>query len=141
MRISDWRSDVCSSDLIPVRQTGATRLVVSCRAPTIKPLSVSTRLFRHPPFVCVQELMARPKRQEDQLLPVPLPRRRPSRANTRNLAASVKPALAAEIKSLAEREQTSVAALVEEATINLLKARSEEPTFELKSLIHHSYTV
>src|SRR3546814_2674244 len=86
MRISDWRSDVCSSDLIPVRQTGATRLVVSCRAPTIKPLSVSTRLFRHPPFVCVQELMARPKRQEDPLLPVPLPRRRPSRANTRNLA-------------------------------------------------------
>src|SRR3546814_12392233 len=76
---------------------------------SIKPLSVSTRLFRHPPFVCVQELMARPKRQEDPLLPVPLPRRRPSRANTRNLAASVKPELAAEIKSLAEREQTSVA--------------------------------
>src|SRR3546814_8444513 len=126
MRISDWRSDVCSSDLIPVRQTGATRLVVSCHAPTIKPLSVSTRLFRHPPFVCVQELMARPKRQEDPLLPVPLPRRRPSRANTRNLAASVKPELAAEIKSLAEREQTSVAALVEEATINLLKARGIE---------------
>src|SRR3546814_11115982 len=111
MRISDWRSDVCSSDLIPVRQTGATRLVVSCRAPTIKPLSVSTRLFRHPPFVCVQELMARPKRQEDPLLPVPLPRRRPSRANTRNLAASVQPELAAEIKSLAEREPTSVAEL------------------------------
>src|SRR3546814_15377271 len=91
------------------------------RSSTIKPLSVSTRLFRHPPFVCVQELMARPKRQEDPLLPVPLPRRRPSRANTRNLAASVKPELAAEIKSLAEREQTSVAALVEEATINLFK--------------------
>jgi len=70
--------------------------------------------------------MARPKRQEDPLLPVPLPRRRPSRANTRNLAASVKPELAAEIKNLAEREQTSVAALVEEATINLLKARGIE---------------
>jgi len=55
-----------------------------------------------------------------------LPRRRPSRANTRNLAASVKPELAAEIKNLAEREQTSVAALVEEATINLLKARGIE---------------
>lgn len=70
--------------------------------------------------------MARPKRQEDPLLPVPLPRSRPSRANTRNLAASVKPELAAEIKNLAEREQTSVAALVEEATINLLKARGIE---------------
>src|SRR3546814_12129788 len=96
------------------------------RSSTIKPLSVSTRLFRHPPFVCVQELMARPKRQEDPLLPVPLPRRRPSRANTRNLAASVKPELAAEIKSLAEREQTSVAAPVEEATINLLQASGLE---------------
>src|SRR3546814_1373962 len=90
MRISDWSSDVCSSDLL-------------CSRP-----------------------MARPKRQEDPLLPVPLPRRRPSRANTRNLAASVKPELAAEIKNLAEREQTSVAALVEEATINLLKARGIE---------------
>jgi|TARA_R110000868_G_scaffold135094_3_gene347391 hypothetical protein len=38
----------------------------------------------------------------------------------------VKPELAAEIKNLAEREQTSVAALVEEATINLLKARGIE---------------
>src|SRR3546814_6105133 len=82
--------------------------------------------------------MARPKRQEDPLLPVPLPRRRPSRANTRNLAASVKPELAAEIKSLAEREQTSVAALVEEATINL---RSEEHTSELQSLMRNSYAV
>ena len=44
--------------------------------------------------------MARPKRQEDPLLPVPLPRRRPSRANTRNLAASVKPELVAEIERL-----------------------------------------
>ncbi|EQB08199.1 hypothetical protein L286_02370 [Sphingobium sp. HDIP04] len=70
--------------------------------------------------------MARPKRQEDPLLPVPLPKRRPSRANTRNLAAWVKPELAAEIKGLAEREQTSVAALVEEATINLLKTRGIE---------------
>ena len=41
-------------------------------------------------------------------------------------SASVKPELAAEIKNLAEREQTSVAALVEEATINLLKARGIE---------------
>src|SRR3546814_16832520 len=70
--------------------------------------------------------MARPKSRVDPLLPVPLPRRRPSRANTRNLAASVKPELAAETKNLAEREQTSVAALVEEATINLLKARGIE---------------
>src|SRR3546814_13679648 len=118
MRISDWSSDVCSSDLtsIPVRQTGATRLVVSCRAPTIKPLSVSTRLFRHPPFVYVQELMARPKRQEDPLLPVPLPRRRPSRAHTRNLAASVKPELAAETKGLPERQQPPLATPIAAAT-------------------------
>src|SRR3546814_13118646 len=81
--------------------------------------------------------MARPKRQEDPLLPVPLPRRRPSRANTRNLAASVKPELAAEIKNLAAREQTSVAALVEEATINLLKARGIESPDSLR----HSSTL
>src|SRR3546814_9095336 len=103
----------------------ATRLVVSCRATTLQPLSVSTRLFRHHTNLLCSRPMARPKRQEDPLLPVPLPRRRPSRANTRNLAASVKPELAAEIKNLAEREQTSVTALVEEATINLLKARGQ----------------
>src|SRR3546814_18862455 len=73
MRISDWSSDVCSSDLT-----------------TLQPLSVSTRLFRHHTNLLCSRPMARPKRQEDPLLPVPLPRRRPSRANTRNLAASVK---------------------------------------------------
>src|SRR3546814_9774502 len=111
----------------------ATRLVVSCRATTLQPLSVSTRLFRHHTNLLCSRPMARPKRQEDPLLPVPLPRRRPSRANTRNLAASVKPELAAEIKNLAEREQTSVAALVEEATINLLKARGIEYPEDRKS--------
>src|SRR3546814_8047283 len=69
MRISDWSSDVCSSDLIilPIvamrhrdlfpftdkdmsilaLTARATRLVLSCRATTLQPLSVSTRLFRH----------------------------------------------------------------------------------------------
>src|SRR3546814_5404593 len=118
MRISDWSSDVCSSDLIilPIvamrhrdlfpftdkdmsilaLTARATRLVLSCRATTLQPLSVSTRLFRHHINLLCFRPMARPKRQEDPLLPVPLPRRRPSRANTRNPAASVKPELAAE---------------------------------------------
>src|SRR3546814_11809953 len=73
-------------------------------------------LFRHHTNLLCSRPMARPKRQEDPLLPVPLPRRRPSRANTRNLAASVKPELAAEIKNLAEREQTSVAAQIGRAS-------------------------
>ena len=72
------------------------------------------------------EIMPRPKRQEDPLLPVPLPRRRPSRANTRNLVSAVKPELAQKIKSLADVEQTSVAALIEEASINLLRSRGIE---------------
>src|SRR3546814_4128799 len=106
MRISDWSSDVCSSDLT-----------------TLQPLSVSTRLFRHHTNLLCSRPMSRPKRQEDPLLQVPLPRRRQSRANTRNLSASVKLELAAETKNLAEREQTPVAALLEEATSSLSKVR------------------
>ncbi len=72
------------------------------------------------------DVMARPKRQEDPLLPVPLPRRRPSRANTRALATWVKPELVHEINALAQDEQTSVSALLEEAAINLLRERGIE---------------
>src|SRR3546814_12346603 len=104
----------------------ATRLVLSCRATTLQPLSESTRLFRHHINLLCFRPMARPKRQEDPLLPVPLPRRRPRRAHTRNLAASLKHELEAEIKNLAVREQTSVAALVEEAQMHLLQDRRLE---------------
>src|SRR3546814_16981967 len=48
----------------------ATRLVLSCRATTLQPLSVSTRLFRHHINLLCFRPMARPKRQEDPLLPV-----------------------------------------------------------------------
>lgn len=75
---------------------------------------------------CLWEAMARPKRQEDPLLPVPLPRRRPSRANTRALGTWVKPELVHQINALAQDEDTSVSALLEEAAIQLLRDRGIE---------------
>lgn len=76
--------------------------------------------------LCLCDAMARPKRQEDPLLPVPLPRRRPSRANTRALATWVKPELVHQINALAQDEATSVSALLEEAAIQLLRDRGIE---------------
>src|SRR3546814_2972941 len=94
MRISDLSSDVCSSDLFAFQDriilpivamrhrdlhpftdkdmsilaltARATRLVLSCRATTLQPLSVSTRLFRHHINLLCFRPMARPKRQEDR---------------------------------------------------------------------------
>src|SRR3546814_15135098 len=111
MRISDLSSDVCSSDLFAFQDriilpivamrhrdlfpftdkdmsilaltARATRLVLSCRATTLQPLSVSTRLFRHHINLLCFRPMARPKRQDDPLLPVPLHRRRPSSSEGR----------------------------------------------------------
>src|SRR3546814_8145841 len=44
----------------------ATRLVLSCRATTLQPLSVSTRLFRHHINLLCFRPMARPKRRSEE---------------------------------------------------------------------------
>src|SRR3546814_16330932 len=47
MRISDWSSDVCSSDLLPARQHPAGRLAGNLRAP-LRRRAIDTRRRRSP---------------------------------------------------------------------------------------------